>query len=282
MPDFHGFASATLQNSKIRVEYLTQAGPRIVRIFLAGSDENLFGEFPAVTVGDGQHPYRLLGGHRVWAAPERPEITYARDNIGLAVKATGNSVDMRWMPKGEGVGKGLSIRLAEERPEIEMVHEITNHFEQPMLLAAWGITVLPLGGRAYLEANTRSGVHMWPYSPRDDPRLKIQGKLVEIKGQTGLPPLKVGTFSHKGLCAYLGNGVLMVKQSEPPKGIYPDENCNTEVYCDDRYLEMETLGPLVNLASGESTAFAENWTFFSGDEAEQKLATLFSLAETAR
>lgn len=67
----------------------------------------------------------------------------------------------------------------------------------------------------------------------------------------------------------------MVKKFAVPDGVYPDDQCNAEIYCADRYLELETLGPLVDLPPAASTSFSETWEFYSGAEAELQLSSIF-------
>lgn len=43
-PDFYGLPTRVLDNGYLRLEYLVGAGPRLVRLFLAGSEENPLGK----------------------------------------------------------------------------------------------------------------------------------------------------------------------------------------------------------------------------------------------
>lgn len=47
---FFGLPTGSLSNDHLRVDYLAGAGPRIVRLALAGSDDNLFAEIPDASV----------------------------------------------------------------------------------------------------------------------------------------------------------------------------------------------------------------------------------------
>ncbi len=44
--DFHGLPTRSLGNDHLTLDYLAEAGPRIVRLFLAGSQTNLLAEAP--------------------------------------------------------------------------------------------------------------------------------------------------------------------------------------------------------------------------------------------
>jgi hypothetical protein len=53
---------------------------------------------------------------------------------------------------------------------------------------------------------------------------------------------------------------LFVKRFEPLAGArFPDGGCNAESYCNDRFFELESLGPLTTLKPGESVYHNETW-----------------------
>jgi hypothetical protein len=58
---------------------------------------------------------------------------------------------------------------------------------------------------------------------------------------------------------------------------YPDNNCNAEMYCGERFVELESLAPLAVLQPGASAVHVETWDLFIGldampEEARQLLA----------
>lgn len=283
MSDFHGHKTGVLENSQLRLEYLANTGPRIVRLFLRDNPRNLFGEFPNVGWEIDEGYFHLLGGHRLWAAPEKPGISYLPDVGGLTLRELPSGVEMIWEPKKDaGLAKSIRIELIEQRPVVQIVHTIINHFDHQVRVAPWGITVFPLGGSAYLPSrqngngsNPESNLVIWPYSHRKDPRLALNSMGIKVKAKEGLPPLKVGGFADSGCCAYYNDGVLFVKTRELLAGEYPDNNCNVEAYCSDLYIELETLAPLRDLAPGDSVSSAETWELFVGDSADRKLEQIF-------
>ncbi len=44
---------------------------------------------------------------------------------------------------------------------------------------------------------------------------------------------------------------------------YPDLGCNFETFTNEEMLEVEALGPLVDLGPGASTSHTEHWQLFS-------------------
>lgn len=80
-----------------------------------------------------------------------------------------------------------------------------------------------------------------------------------LKARPG-PRLKVGYMNESGWAAYLREGVLFVRRFRPAPGRrHPDLGCNVEVYCGDRYLELELLGPLTELSPGSCAVHTERW-----------------------
>jgi hypothetical protein len=282
MPDFYGRPTGVVENSHLRLEYLVQAGPRIVRLNLPGIEGNLLGEVPEIG-WDTEHGYfELFGGHRLWAAPEQPGLSYLPDSEGLSVIVEGEDVELRWEPMRKGLGKHMRISLLANRPGLHLTHTITNRFDHPVVVAPWGITVLPPGGEAYLPATPAGegflpdrSLVLWPYSNWNDPRLSLQRGGIQVRGEGGSPPLKVGTFAERGLCAYYRNDVLFTKQFSVEEGEYPDRGCNVEVYCSDGLIEVETLAPLSTILPGGSVSSVETWEFFTGKLASKKLQEVF-------
>ena len=74
--------------------------------------------------------------------------------------------------------------------------------------------------------------------------------------------------------AYWIDGVLFRKTIEVRNDApHPDNNSNAELYCNDKFIELETLAPLKTLKPGDSATHAETWDIFYG---------LDSLPEEAR
>jgi hypothetical protein len=63
---------------------------------------------------------------------------------------------------------------------------------------------------------------------------------------------------------YWIDGTFFVKKFAIPDAVqnYPDWGCNVEIYCNDKFIELETLGPMVKLESGAEVQHAEVWELF--------------------
>jgi hypothetical protein len=63
-----------------------------------------------------------------------------------------------------------------------------------------------------------------------------------------------------GWVAYLNQNTLFVKRFKYDENkTYPDQGCNFETFTNEEMLEIETLGPLVNLAPGRAVELTEQW-----------------------
>jgi hypothetical protein len=273
MTDFHGFSTARLENQHLRLEYLTTGGPRIVGLSLRGSD-NLLADLHDMSADTPLGKYHFLGGHRLWISPESIEKTYIPDQTGLEVKPTPAGVRLTGQTEAvSGVRKTVLIELEPDRPAVKLTHTITNENSSPITLAAWAISMFRQGGSLILPqpvGNTDQAgllpnrvLVLWPYTRINDPRLVLRDDHLLLRAQPALPPIKIGYQSTAGWMAYWRDGILFRKSFDlHPGEPYPDGGCNAETYCADRFIELETLGPLVTLAPGQNTQFCETWELF--------------------
>jgi hypothetical protein len=156
-----------------------------------------------------------------------------------------------------------------------LVHSILNENPAPIMIAPWAITMLRLGGTEILPqpvGNTdQQGLlpnrlfSLWPYSRFSDPRLEWRDDFILLHASAGLPPMKLGYQSTAGWLAYWLDDILFRKVFDlHPGAVYPDGGCSAETYCGDRFVELETLGPLDLLAPGMDTSLTETWELYHG------------------
>jgi hypothetical protein len=274
MQNFHGFPSAVLENDHIRLEYLTTAGPRIVGLSYHGSP-NWLADVHDLVWDTPSGPYLPLGGHRLWISPESLEKTYAPDKTGLSVQEIPEGVELRGASKtSSGVRKSIRIELDPADPVVRLVHTVLNENSSPLALAPWGITQFCQGGTVLLPqpvGNTDPHgllanrlLVLWPYTHIHDPRLALRDDFILMHAEAALPPLKLGYANRAGWLAYWRDGSLFRKSFDllQPGAVYPDGGCNAEVYCGDRFVELESLGALVALAPSQAVQLTETWEFY--------------------
>lgn len=290
-PGFHGLPAGRIQSPFLTIDYLLGAGPRLVRLLAPGGDENLLAEMPGVGWGTPHGRYTIYGGHRLWVAPETPEITYLPDDHPPQIEAGEGWVTLT--QPGEppsGVRKSLSVKLAADRPHARLTHCLTNLGQSPIELAPWAITQLAPGGVALLPQPSgpadEAGVlpnrrlAFWPYTRLQDERLRLGDALLRVSAPVQPhSPFKIGYFNPHGWLAYRRGGWLFVKRAPHQEGApYPDYGCNAEVYTDGQVLELETLGPLLRIPPGETVTHEEEWWLLRGFET----ATDEEVAEAVR
>ena len=259
-------------NGHIELVATAEVGPRIIRFALVGQ-ANQFAEYPAHLGQRGGDQWRIVGGHRLWHAPEQKPRTYAPDNDPITAEplpAGGWRLTQPTEPS-TGIQKELDIYMAEAAPTVRIVHRLRNHGAWPVVLAPWALSVMAPGGTAVLPLPPR-GSHtdhllpntnlvLWPYTNMADPRWTWGEEVVLLRQEPGATrPQKIGTACTRGWLAYANHGQLFVKQfTHQPEAIYPDMGCSAELFTDGDMLEVETLGPLATLEPGTAVEHTETW-----------------------
>ena len=137
MNDFYGLPVGILENKFIRLEYLSTAGPRIVRFALQGRP-NLLAELPEAAHATPHGTYHFRGGHRLWCAPESLPGSYAPDDDGLQVEGLPGGLRLSGQPEpASGIVKKIEIRLAPDRAALTLRHELWNTGLRPVEVSRW-------------------------------------------------------------------------------------------------------------------------------------------------
>jgi hypothetical protein len=274
--EFYGLPTGALESRYLRLEYLASAGPRIVRLALAGSERNLLVELPDLRLPTPLGGFALRGGHRLWHAPEGMPRSYAPDDGGLDVTELALGVRLEQPTESiTGVQKSIEVRLDPNRPAVVLRHQLRNNGIWPIELAPWAITMLPLGGLAIFPQQTapldapallpNRHLVLWPYTSWRDPRLQLHDDYALIQADSAAPACKIGYLNRQGWVAYLRESVLFIKRFTPRTGApHADFGCNVESYCGDQFIEVETLGPLARLEPGETVEHEETWEIHAG------------------
>jgi hypothetical protein len=247
------------------VEVATAFGPRIVGLLVDG--RNLFAELPDDTLtGPGGRPYRLRGGHRLWAAPEVPDVTYQPDDEPCVVSAVGDGVQVDAPPDGAGLAKAIVVAPATDGWSVD--HTIVNLGASTMTVAPWAITQLRPGGRFTLAfAATGDGLQadrsfvLWPYTDPTDARLSVTTDAVTVDAAPLGSPLKVGVAGAAGRGRYELEGTRFEKRIAMDRSApSADLGAVVQVYVCPRFGELETLGSLTQIPPGASVTHRESWT----------------------
>jgi len=276
MPDYYGQTTAVLENDFLRLEYLLDAGPRIVRLFAGNSEQNLLAEMPNFEIPTSHGSYRFIGGHRLWHAPEAMPRSYIPDNEGLEVQELPDGVRLIQPVEGPtGIQKTLEIHLHPGEAGVTLHHRLENSGMWAVELAPWAITQLAHGGVAIIPQQRPDDprnlllpdrlLSVWSYTVLSDPRLHLADDYILMDGVAAQPPCKIGALNRRGWAAYLRPDVLFIKRfSMRFDGPLPDFGVNCEVYVDHRFIEVETLGPLTKLLPGQWVGHTETWELVTG------------------
>lgn len=264
----------SIQNDFLQVEYATDA-LRIMGLIPTGKS-NLFVKLPESASAETPYgTYYFRGGHRIWHAPEAMPRTYIPD-VEVKVTELSDGVLLEAPTEvGAGIRKQIKLQLASDKPSLTLIHTLINDGMWTVELAPWAITQFRLGGTVILpmpvgNSDAAGLLHnrqmsIWPYTRFNDPRVKWDDEYIVFKADALMPPFKIGYFNQHGWIAYWLDGVLFRKTFEVQAGLpHPDNNCNAEMYCNDKFVELETVAPLIRLAPGESIDHIETWDLLDG------------------
>lgn len=245
------------------------AGPRIVS-YASNGVRQLFAHLPRESIDHfGIDPYYFIGGHRLWRAPEIPAVTYQRDDLPVTIREIETGIEITGTPDSDGVVKVMDVTAFGDMTVVD--HVLRNEGEQPVTAAPWAITQVSVGGVGVVpQARTavdddgvlpNRSVVMWPYTDPSDSDIVFGTRDIRIAATTNQSKAKIGTQNTKGWIAYHLSGALFVKWSalHDDSLTYPDRGSSIECYRDDRFMELETLGPMVTLEPGDAVSHREVW-----------------------
>ena len=273
--DFYGLETRIWQNEYLRLEFLAQAGLRLVRLFLAGSDENLLAEVPDFTLNSANGLYYLRGGHRLWHGPETADRTYIPDNDGLTIAQTSTGIHLiQPVEATTGIRKSIEIELYSDKAGLTLHHHLHNAGLWAVQLAPWAITQMRLGGVGILPQQIdpldtggylpNRQLTLWTYSQIQDSRLHLRDDCILVEAQNIAHPFKIGCMNRQGWLAYWWQDVLFVKHFTPqPDRPHIDMDCNAEIYTNDLFIELETVAPLQTIEPGGTVTHTEQWQLYA-------------------
>jgi hypothetical protein len=273
--DYRGGAALSLRTPRLELVVTTDRGPRVVSFRAArGGGENLFIEFPEDAPR--AHGLALLGGHRLWHAPEAIPRTYQPDDLPLAVRPLPAGVALcQPVEPLTGLEKGMRIE-AVGAGTVRVTHSLTNRGTWPVETAPWALTMLRPGGYAVLPLPPK-GSHAagdllpggalipWTYTDLSLPLWQFHRDFIGIDVRRAKAAQKLGLTAYPGWSAYWLDGQVFVKHARLIAGaVYPDLGSAFEVFTNGAVIELETLGPVVRLEPGRSTTHIEHWTILTG------------------
>lgn len=263
--DFGRTETQTVALGAYQLDIVTDRGPRVLGVHRKGPS-------PLAVLPDDaiKHPaigrYEFLGGHRLWAAPEVPAITYQPDSTDIAIEVDAERVAVTAQPDGAGIEKAIVVVPVGERLVVD--HRLTNRFDTPLTVAPWAVTQLTPGGSAFIPLRgpgpadpfqaDRSLV-LWPYTDLSDSEVSIGPEIATINVTSTSDKFKLGIPNVGGWLAYSLSSWLFIKWAAPGVTSDIDGGATAQCYRDGRFVELETLGAPVRIESGESAHHREVW-----------------------
>ncbi|HEY3940373.1 MAG TPA: hypothetical protein VGL97_23300 [Bryobacteraceae bacterium] len=260
-----------LTDGEVELIVTTDVGPRIIRYGFVGG-RNLFVEFPDQLGKSGESWWAMRGGHRLWIAPEIVPDTYALDNGPVRATFEGSRIRLLQPPEPEtGLQKEISVVLSNGRG-VTVTHRVENTGPVTRRMAPWalsqmapggtGVATFPPRGRHEEHLQPTNPLVMWAYTDFADRRWLLTKRYLILRHDAAEhSPQKAGFFNQNTRAAYLLGTDLFIKRSEAnPNVLYPDFHCCFEIFTNGDCLELETLGPLVDLLPGFSATHVEHWS----------------------
>lgn len=263
-----------LSNDVVDLIVTTDVGPRVIRFGFCNQG-NVFNEYPDLLGKTGGKDWRIYGGHRFWHAPEALDRTYYPDNDAVQLEEHDGFIRLvQPIETTTGVQKEIDISLAASSTQVTVTHRLRNTNMWAIEVAPWALSVMNSNGTAILPLPLRikhadqllptSSLILWGYVDMSDPRWGWGQEYILLnQNPDAITPQKVGLSASRDWLAYAHeNGLFLKTYATQPDAVYPDLGSCVEIFTDADMLEMETLGPLANLAPNGTVEHVENWHLF--------------------
>ncbi len=264
-----------ISNGEVELIITSDVGPRIIRYGFVGG-RNMFVELEEDLGKTGGEQWRLYGGSRLWVGPEDPVYSYGADNEPVDIRIAGNVLRARAPVEHTGVQKQIEVELTETGSEVQVRYRLTNKTIWPLRVAPWALSMMAPGGVAVTTLPPR-GAHpeilpptnpliVFAFTNMSDPRWSWLEKYIVLRQDANnSDPEKIGLFNPETRGAYLLHGDLFVKKYQAQAGQeYPDMGASYETFTNERFLELETLGPMRTLQTDEFIDHLEVWSLHKG------------------
>ena len=272
--EYEGHEALRLSNGKISLWVTISVGPRVLGLSAFGG-ENLFVILPDLKLDyPGEGELSLYGGHRLWYAPEKKETTYIPDSRPVEWREVSGGIEViQPLDEPTGIRKSMRIVLNEEGARASITHSLKNLGKSAFELAPWAITQMKAGGIGVIPQKTGNqdadgllpnrNIVLWPYTPISSDFLSIKDEAIIAKAAMTEGALKVGSPNPAGWIGYLLGDQFFVKCVDFQEDqVYLDRGASSQIYCCPEFIELETLGPVVNLQPDQEVRHTEMWEVY--------------------
>ena len=285
---YHGWKQAyRLTLGKAQMIVVTQIGPRILSLSVAGGENLLFEDIgKKIAVPRGKDKWFIYGGHRLWVSPEREE-TYVPDNAPCEVAVSRGSL-LATAPPDPVTKLQAALRISAEADRFVVDHLVTNAGEFLQTGAIWGLTCVEPRGKVLFPWgrpgawHTKKIIYWKNWSTHTSNIASQQWQpgpdlfVIDPTGEEG----KVGTANYEGWMALARPDATFIKTFDHLETApYPDDNCSMEAYTCKYFIEMETLSPMMTFYPGQTACHRERWRVTSKTVNPSRPGSLRKLAQ---
>jgi hypothetical protein len=284
--DYHGWKDCyRLASATLEVIVVPDLG-RIMQLRRTGDDAGVFWENREL---DGQLPkpnsgtWANFGGDKCWPAPQSdwprvlghdwpPPAGFDSSAFETSVTETGlvlkSPVDPAW-----GIQAVRHIELDPSAPIMRVRTEFHKVSGKPVRVAIWTIAQFndPACVAIELQLNSRFPNGYTHLSKPDPQDLTLNGRLLTFVRHPS-KFVKIGSDAHE--IVWVGPTSVVRIEAVILPGEYPDGGCPTEVYTnpgEQKYVELETLGPLVNLEASRTISHTTTYTVLPRTTADARV-----------
>jgi len=204
-----------------------------------------------------------FGGDKCWPAPQSAWFRLqgrgwpppaAFDSLPMQADAASGSIRMT-SPLDPALGIQLvrHIELDPGKPVMRIRSEFRKLFGSPTQISVWTIAQMREPERVSMLLSPKSrfdGAYV-RLQKSEPANLKIEGQVL-LLSRHPREQVKIGADAASLAC--VGPDYVIRIDAQPGPGEFPDGGCLTEVYTSPdplQYVELETLGPLTTIATGE-------------------------------
>lgn len=253
-------------------------GPRVIHYSLLGGPNVMFTNERKVNIKRGGafdqvfYPgahWDIYGGNRIWVSPEVMPDTFYPDHEPVDYMVLAGGAAFNCQPQiHNNVQISLEVALDEASSRVELTYDVKNVGSRPRVMAAWSVTAVDAGGFEVIpQPSVAKGVlpnrliSLWDYTDMRDERLHWGSKFIVLRHAREVTrPTKIGSNNVDGWACYFNKGLcFVIRYRHDPQGVYHDFGASYESFANEDYVEMESVGPLREIAPGESAVHRESW-----------------------
>jgi len=268
--EFRGWKdSCKIETDKIEIIIPRIIGPRISYLSLKGKKNLMYEEHEFDGLSD-EDVFHIYGGHRLWHGPQVGNRPEEPDNKPIKLKKTKDGlILLQETEKKSRIEKKMILHIDDNKIITE--HFLTNHNVWEIECTAWGVTTLAANGIGIIPFSKRDTHYLpnqaltfWPWTKANDKRIVYFEDFLTITQDINNKDWwKMGFSNDRGWMAYIKRNQLFVLRFEMDlEKEYSDYGSFCESFCNESFLELETVSQLYKIKPGKTVRHIENWSLY--------------------